>query len=250
MEHRKNVSIIIPVYNAEKYIAETIENIKKQTYKNYEIILINDASTDKSVEIIKKYLSETVKLIQLKENCGPAIARNRGIQEAKGRYICFQDADDLWHEQKLEKQLRFMEEKNCAFSYTAFDFTNEAGIRKGKNVNVPPILEYKEALKNIKIITFTVMFDTTKISKQQIYMPNVKSEDIATWWAILKKGYIAYGLNEVLAYYRRGHKTLSSNKLIWQRNRWNLYRKTEKLPFFHSCYYFCHYMINGIIKRI
>ena len=244
------ISIIIPVYNAEKYIEETIENIKKQTYQNYEIILIDDASTDKSVEKITPYLSENIKLIKLKQNSGPAVARNRGIQEATGRYICFQDADDLWHKQKLEKQLKFMEEKDCAFSYTAFEYTDESGITKGKKINVPKTLEYKEALKNTRILTIAVMFDTTKISKQQIYMPNVKSEDVATWWAILKKGYKAYGLNEALVYYRRGHKTLTSNKFTWQRNRWKLYRQTEKLSFIQSCYYFCHYMVNGIVKRI
>ena len=106
------ISIIIPVYNAEEYIQKTIQTVKNQTYKNWEAILIDDNSTDNSVSIIKKNLQHNIKLIELKENCGPSIARNKGIEIAKGKYIVYLDADDLWENRKLELQHKFMEDNN------------------------------------------------------------------------------------------------------------------------------------------
>lgn len=244
------VSIIIPVYNAENYISDTIENILQQTYKNYEIILIDDKSTDNSLEIMKKYTCDNIVVIELPENKGPAIARNIGVKAAKGRYICFQDADDLWDKEKLEKQIKFMKENNCAFSYTAFQYANKFGEKKNRILHVPFVLTYKQALKNCRILTISTMFDLRKITPKEIEMPNVKCEDMATWWKILKTGYIAYGLNESLVCYRRTANTLTSNKLVSSINRWKLYRKYEKLSVFKSLYYFLHYFIQGILKRL
>ena len=221
------ISIIIPVYNAENYIADTIENIKQQTYKNYEIILVDDKSSDNSLEVMKKYSCNNIRIIALHKNKGPAIARNVGIKVAKGRYICFQDADDLWDNKKLEKQIKFMKENNCAFSYTAFQYANKLGQKKKRILHVPFMLTYKESLKHCRILTISTMFDLEKINKKQIEMPNVKCEDMATWWKILKSGYVAYGLNESLVYYRRTSNTLTSNKLRSSINRWKLYRKFE-----------------------
>lgn len=124
------------------------------------------------------------------------------------------------------------------------------GIGNGKKVNIPYQLNYKDALKNTKILTISVMFDTNKINKNLIIMPNVKSEDVATWWKVLKSGYTAYGLNQVLVYYRRTSNTLTSNKLKSAHNRWNLYRKQEGFSIIKSLYYFSHYAINAVIKRI
>ena len=244
------VSIVIPVYNAECYISDTNENILQQTYKNYEIILVDDKSTDNSLEIIRKYTCDNIVVIELSENKGPAIARNIGVKAAKGRYICFQDADDLWNKQKLEKQIKFMKENDCAFSYTAFQYANEFGEKKNRILRVPFILTYKQALKYCRILTISTMFDLRKITKEEIEMPNIKCEDMATWWKILRKGYIAYGLNESLVYYRRTANTLTSNKLVSSINRWKLYRKYENLSVLKSLYYFLHYSCQGILKRL
>lgn len=119
------VTIIIPVYNAEKYIQETINTIKEQTYTRWEVIFIDDCSTDKSREIIKSNLSEKIKLIELKKHSGTANARNEGIKIAKGRYISFLDADDLWDKRKLEKQIKYMKDNNYYFTYTAFKYVDE-----------------------------------------------------------------------------------------------------------------------------
>lgn len=244
------VSIIIPVYNAEKYLKETIENIKAQSYKNWELIMVNDCSTDDSKKIAKPYLNKNIKWFDLKKNSGPAIARNHGIDESKGRYLVFQDADDLWHKDKLTKQVAFMKEKDCAFSYTGYEFADKNGRPNGKKVYIPEKMTYKQALKNTTISTITVMFDMDKLKKEDVYMPNVEAEDTATWWKVLKKIDYAYGLNEILSYYRRSEGTRSSNKIKAVIKAWNLYRKQEKFGIIRTSFLFVCYVKNAVKRRI
>lgn len=246
------VSIIIPVFNAEKYIEETINSILVQTYSKWELILVNDCSTDNSKLIYDKYAYDIrIKWIDLQINSGPAIARNRGIDISKGEFICFIDSDDKWDKEKLEIQHNFMKEKECAFSYHSYEFANEKCIPNGRKVIAKDILTYKAALKNNIISTITVMFNMKKIDKELIKMPNIKYvEDTATWWKILKKGYNAYGIKNIFAYYRRQKKTNSSNKLRTQKNLWYVYRKEEGLGFFVSIYYIFLKNLNALIRRI
>ncbi len=250
MEKDSLVSIIVPVYSAEKFLKDTINCVINQTYSNWELLLINDCSKDNSEKIAKSFSSSKIKWFDMKKNGGPALARNRGIEEAKGRFICFLDADDLWDYKKLEKQVGFMKKNNCEFSFTGYEFVNENGVSNGKKVYVPQKINYKEALKNTTIWTSTVMFDMEKLKKEDIFMPNVKSEDSATWWKILKKIDYAYGLNEVLSYYRRSSGSLSSNKLIAIKRIWNLYRNVEHLNIFYSFYNFCFWAFNAVRRRI
>lgn len=244
------ISIIVPVYNAERFLDDTINTVLNQTYSNFELILINDCSTDNSVDIIKNYKDKRIKLINNKVNSKAAITRNNGIKKAKGRYICFLDSDDLWDKEKLEKQVKFMKEKDCAFSFTGYEFADEKGRPNGKKVFIPERINYKQALKNTTIWTSTVMFDMDKLSKEDIYMPNVLSEDTACWWKLLKKVDYAYGLNEVLSFYRRTNNSLSSNKITAIKRIWYLYRNIEKLSFFNSIYCFCWYALNAVKRRI
>lgn len=244
------VSIIVPVYNAEKFLSDTINSVLNQTYNNWELLLINDCSTDKSKEIALIYKSKKIKWIDMDKNSGAALTRNRGIKEANGRYICFLDADDLWDKDKLKKQISFMQSKDCIFSFTGYEFADSNGVPNGKKVFVPTKINYKQALKNTTIWTSTVMFDMKKISKEDIYMPNVKSEDTATWWKILKKIDFAYGLNEILSYYRRTNGSLSSNKIIAIKRIWFLYRKVEKINVLCSIYYMCFWALNAVRRRI
>ena len=217
------VSIITSLYNKEKYIEETIKSVKEQTYTNWELIIVDDLSEDKGKEICNKYINEKVKVISLDKNVGPAVARNKGIDIAKGRYIAFLDADDVWKKDKLEKQIKFMKENNYVFTYTEFKYIDENGKAKNKYTQVDKEINYKEALKKIRILTSTVMIDLKEIKKGLVKMPDVKSEDIATWWNILRQGYIAYGLQECLVYYRVSKESLSGNKLKSAKNRWKLY---------------------------
>ena len=251
------VSIIVPVYNAGKWIEDTILSVKSQTYKDWELLLVDDGSTDSSVEIINELIKEgegrddRVRLIDAKVgNYGAAHARNRGVEEAKGRYICYIDADDLWSPDKLEKQLAFMEENEAAFSFTGYEFADESGVGVQKIVRVPKTITYRQALKNTTIFTSTVMFDMDKLTKEDIMMPDVPSEDTATWWKVLKKTGIAYGLDEQLTLYRRGTGTLSSNKMTMIQRIWNLYRNVEGLNAFYSAYCFVFWAVRAVARRI
>ena len=246
------ISIITTAYNAEKYLEETVASVQTQTYKNWELILVDDGSTDGSLAIAQSLAKsdKRIKVISLK-NSGAAIARNAGISLAKGNYICFIDSDDLWLPEKLEKQLSFMQSKNCAFSFTGYEFADESGKPNGKKVNVPASLNYKQSLKNTIIWTSTVMLNMNLLNKKDIMMPNLKKgQDTATWWKILKQINKAYGIDAVTAYYRRHSNTLSSNKFKALKRTWNLYRKTEKLSCIYSLYNFSCYAFNTIKKRI
>lgn len=246
------VSIIVPVYNAEKYIEATIKTVQKQTYEDWELILVDDCSTDRSVEVIKKYIGENekIRLICKTINGGAAKARNTGIDAARGRYIAFLDADDIWYREKLEKQMAFMEKHDAAFVFTAYEFGDESGMPTGKAVHVPKTLDYKAALSRTVIFTSTVLMDTEKVERKLLYMPEIGSEDTATWWKILKSGIIANGLDESLAIYRRPAQSLSSNKKTAVRRIWNLYRTVAELTVVSALYYLFFWAFRATIRRI
>lgn len=244
------VSIVVPVYNAGNYIEKTIQMVQAQTYSDWELLLVDDCSKDDSVEKIKPFLSDKIHLIRKEQNEGAAEARNTGIDHMKGRYLAFLDADDVWREEKLEKELAFMKEKDCAFCFTSYEFGDEEANGTGKVVKVPETLTFKQALPRTIIFTTTVLFDTEKIDKKLLKMPNVPSEDTAAWWQILRAGYTAYGLNENLAVYRRPAKSLSSNKIVAIRRIWFLYRKQAGLSVWKSAYYFVIWAFLAVWRRI
>lgn len=250
----ETVSIIVPVYNAEKYILETIEHVVAQTYTDWELLLVLDGCRDRSAEVIRKYQEEKgehrLRIIVREENMGAAKARNKGLQEAAGRYIAYVDADDLWRPEKLEQELHFLQEKQAAFVFTGYEFADENGVGTGKVVHVPEQLSYKEALKNTTIFTSTVMFDTRRIPRDLLEMPDIKSEDTALWWKVLREGYAAYGLNQNLVLYRRPAQSLSSNKLEAIRRIWNLYRRAEGLSVPYSLYNFCFWAVRAVLRRV
>lgn len=249
---KDKVSIIIPVYNAEKYIRDTVASVQAQTYTNWEIWLIEDSSEDGSRQVLEELAAQDSERIHafFKENEGAAKARNFGLAKATGRYIAYLDADDLWSPEKLEKQLKYMEENQAAFCFTGYEFANEDGEGTGKVVRVPKTITYKEALKNTTIFTSTVIFDTEKIAKENLEMPDIKSEDTALWFKVLRTGLVAYGLDENLVRYRRVGGSLSSNKLEALRRIWNLYRKSEHLSIPYSAYNFFFWAIHAVKRRI
>ncbi len=247
------VSIVVPVYNASNYIEKTIEMVCRQTYKDWELILVDDASRDESAQVIENYIKnqgKRIRLIRKKVNQGAAEARNTGIDASSGRYIAFLDADDVWNPEKLEKQVAYMERTGAAFCFHAYEFGDENANPTGKIVHVPEKLKYKQALSRTIIFTTTVMFDTEKIDMEIIHMPNVPSEDTATWWRILKSGYEAYGLDENLAIYRRPARSLSSNKLEAIRRIWFLYRNIAGLSVAKSLFYFGGWAVRATLRRL
>lgn len=247
------VSIVIPVYNAEKYIRETVESVLGQTYKDWELILVDDCSTDNSVAFIEELISanpEQMRLIHLTEGGSAARARNAGIKEAQGRYIAFLDADDIWYPEKLDKELKHLQAQNAGFVFTAYEFGDENAKPNGKMTKVPERLPFRKALSRTVIFTSTVLIDTEVIPKEMIYMPEIPSEDTATWWKILKSGHVAYGLNEPLVIYRRPQQSLSSNKKEATKRIWKLYREIAGLNGIQSCWYFIRWAIRATFRRV
>ena len=243
----KKVSVIIPTYNSEKYIKECINSVINQTYKNLEIIVIDDKSTDKTLEVIKTIKDKRIKVITLSKNKGVSNARNIGIKKSTGDYISFIDSDDYWIKEKISKQISFMEKNDYTFIYSSYIYLNE---NKKHIAKVPKKLNYKQALKNTAIFTSTVMFNMKYLSKNDILMPNIKlGQDTATWWKVLKKGIIAYGIKEPLVIYRVGNSSLSSNKIKALRRTWNLYKR-ENLNVVKRIYYFICYIFNAVKRRL
>ena len=246
------VSIVVPVYNAERFLPETIGLVQKQTYRDWELILVDDCSSDNGAAIVRQYAKDDtrIRLIQQEVNAGAARSRNLGISQANGRYLCFLDADDIWSSQKLEKELAYMKEKKAAFVFTGYEFADAKGEGLGKIVHVPETISYEQALKNTTIFTSTVMIDRDKIADTDIYMPQIASEDTATWWHILKKYQIGYGLDENLVRYRRTEGTLSSNKLVAIQRIWGLYRRQEKLSWCKSIYCMFFWAFRAVLRRV
>lgn len=255
------VSIIVPVYNAGNYIEETIQMVEKQTYQNWELILVDDCSSDNGKELIEAYLQkrkaksgdrelQRVRLISKEQNEGAAMARNTGMKAAEGRYIAFLDADDIWMSDKLRKELDFLTEMQAAFAFTAYEFGDENAKGTGKIVHVPKTMTYKKALSRTVIFTTTVLLDRAKIPAELLEMPVVKSEDTAFWWKLLKSGVVAYGLDEVLAIYRRPAKSLSSNKLEAIKRIWYLYRVQEGLSLIQSSRHFVFWALRATLRRL
>ena len=248
----KLVSIVMPVYNASAYLEKTIRSAQEQTYTNWELIAVDDCSADDSYALLCRLAEQDDRIRPVKqtENAGAAQARNRGTSLAEGRYLAFLDADDLWEKTKLEKELAFLTEKQAAFAFTAYEFGDSEGNGNGKIVQVPETLTYRRALSRTVIFTTTVLFDLEKMDRELVMMPDVKSEDTATWWQILRAGYTAYGLNENLAVYRRPAKSLSSNKVEAVKRIWNLYRNQEKLSLAESVWYFCFWAWRAVARRV
>ena len=248
------ISIVVPVYNAAKYIEQTISMVQKQTYTDWELILVEDCSKDASREVLQKLVKELedsrIHVIYKEKNEGAASARNTGLMAATGEYLAFLDAHDIWKKTKLEKELAFLEEKKAAFVFTSYEFGDEQGIGTGKFVHVPEKLSYKQALSRTVIFTSTTLFDLKKLDKSRLIMPEVPSEDSATWWQILRAGYTAYGYPEVTTIYRRPPKSLSSNKGKAIQRIWFLYRKVEKLPLLTSVVCFVGWAFRATLRRL
>jgi len=232
------VSIIIPSYKSKRFISETIDSVLTQTYQNWEMIIVDDCSPDDSNALIEEYCQKDtrIKLIKLEKNSGPAVARNKAIEEAEGRYIAFLDADDLWISNKLEKQISFMTQNNYELTYTNYETMSEDGENLNNIVVSPEKINYKELLKSNKIGCLSAIYDTKRIGK--VYMPLIKKrQDYGLWLKILKKVDYAYNVNEILATYRIMSNSVSSNKIDLLKYNYALFREHEKFSVIKSLYY-------------
>ncbi|QGG47202.1 glycosyl transferase family 2 protein [Heliorestis convoluta] len=214
------------------------------------MLIVDDCSRDNTYELLleQSQVDNRIRPIRLSTNRGPAVARNTSITQARGRYIAFVDSDDLWLPHKLEKQLAFMKNHNISFSFTEYSIIKEDGSETSSIVKIPKKIDYIGLLKNTIIGCSTVMIDLEKAGIVQ--MPNLRArQDTALWLNLLKKGFIAYGLQEPLTKYRKVKGSVSSNKLKMMRQNWRLYRDIEKLSFLYATWCFMNYAWNGLNKN-
>lgn len=226
------VSIIMPNYNCEKFLEETINSVINQTYQNWELLIVDDCSTDNSVEVIKSFCEKDsrVKLFVNEKNSGAAASRNAAIREAQGKWIAFLDSDDLWLEEKLGRQLAFMQENGYMFSYTAYEHVDESGEKLNVKVTGPKVLTKRKMFRYCYPGCLTVMYDSTDTGVVQIPDEIANGENDYAIWLKVVKSYTCYYLNDVLALYRVRNNSLShkSSKTKLIKNHFKLYRVSEK----------------------
>ncbi len=232
----------MPCYNCEKYIDETIQSVLNQTYDNWEIICVDDCSTDKTDKIIKEYSKKNnkIKYIKLEKNSGAAVARQKGIEISKGEYIAFLDSDDIWLPEKLSKQILYMEKEKKVFTCTAYaKYKNNELL---KVVTPPEKADYNSVIKECLVGNSTVIYKKEFFDKLEL--PNIKKRnDLALWLTMLKKTDYIFGMKEVLMNYRVRTDSLSSNKLTLIKYHWTLYRKIEKHSLIKSIYLLLNWAI-------
>jgi len=226
----------------------TIQSVQEQTYIKWEMIIVDDCSTDNSLNIIQQYASQDTRIKIIKNTCnlGAGGSRNKAIEVANGRYIAFLDSDDTWFPEKLEKQIALMEQKNMPMSYVAYyTIDNEDTLTALHPVEEQ--VSYVKLLKNPSMIgTLTMMYDVKELGK--FYFEDVGHEDYIMKLNILKKIDFAVGINIPLAKYRIHNTSLSSNKVSAAKWVWHIYRHIEKLSFIKSLYYFSHYAYYSFTK--
>ena len=257
------VSVIVPVYNAGAVIRETIAAVRAQTMTDWELILVDDGSTDDSIAIIRDEIAREpasvsgvrMRLLQSEVRDkdsyrGPAGARNCGVDAALGRYIAFLDADDIWYPDKLSRQLEFMRENDAPFTFTSYVFGDAQAEPTRHVVHAPDSLDLEHALTRTVIFTSTVMLDRERIERRLLYMPYMESEDTACWWRILKSGIIARGLDEVLTVYRRPAHSLSSDKVSAVSRIWRLYREVAGLSAARSLKCMAGWATRATLRRV
>jgi len=243
------VSIIMPAYNAELYIASAIESILSQTWQNWELLVVNDASSDKTGKIVEDIQKKDTRISLLANvtNRGIADSRNLALEHAKGRFIAFLDSDDLWLPDKLSTQLAFMSSNNVSISYSGYSRVNENEKYLG-TVMPPKLIGYMDLLKTNHIGNLTGIYDCEVLGKE--YFKKYKHEDYIAWLNLVKRAGCAYGVLQELAQYRVYSGSASSNKIKTIGWQWRIYRESEQLSIIKSCVLMCFYTWNAVLKRL
>jgi teichuronic acid biosynthesis glycosyltransferase TuaG len=244
------VSVIMPLYNSQKFLSEAITSLLAQYFKDFELIIVDDASKDDSVKIANGFarLDRRIRLIKQIMNSGPAIARNAGIEVAQGRYIAFCDSDDVWMPDKLEKQISVLQSSDAAVCFTSYYKMLEDGTRTDRLVRAKPVVTYQMELRSNHIGLSTAIYDTEKCGKV-FMLDSRKHEDYSLWLKILGTGYTAIGLQEPLVYYRLRSNSVSSNKFKASYYHWKVLRATARPNFIYALFLFAHYVWHGLRKQ-
>lgn len=252
IDHKENdyglVSIIMPNYNSKKYVEQTINSVISQTYQNWELLFVDDCSTDGSLEIVRSFGDERIKIFQNETNSGAAVSRNYALREAKGKWIAFLDSDDLWEPTKLSEQLAFMVENGYDFTCTHYSTLNENNNASSIFAPKKDVYTYKDILRHCYIGCLTVVYNAESLGKVDMPTNAEKREDLACWLRILKKGTNVVCLHKNLATYKIHQNSVSTNKLKMAKYQWNVYRKVERINCFKSLFYLACWAIKGILK--
>lgn len=249
MADNELVSIIMPAYNAGRYLESAVQSVQEQTWPQWELLIVDDASKDNTSAIALDLQGNDprIRFLKHQQNQGVAMARNFAMEQARGKYIAFLDSDDLWLPAKLETQLAFMNETGTAIAYSAYQRMDEQGRPLG-TVVPPPEVSYAGLLRGNVIGNLTGIYDASRLGKQ-LFSP-YRHEDYVAWLALVRKAGKARGVQEVLARYRVYSGSTSANKLRTLNWQWQIYRKVEKLSFVHACELMCFYGYNAISKRL
>lgn len=245
------ISIIMPSYNCGQFVEETIRSVQAQTYQNWEIIFMDDCSTDDTIRMVSELRDKDsrIMLYKNKVNSGAAVSRNNAIREAKGRWIAFLDSDDLWEPTKLEKQVRFMEEKGYAFSYTEYQEMDSEGALTGVVISGPQHINKRGMYNFCWPGCLTVMYDAKKVGLVQI--EDIKKNNDYAMWLKICKVTDCYLLPEVLAKYRRGRAGSVSTHGITTMIGWHykLWREAEKRSVIASLWLTGVNLVCGFYKK-
>lgn len=242
------ISIIMAAYNAEKTIEQAINSVLSQTYTNFELLVVNDCSTDRTAELVKSIAAKDsrVRLISNVKNNGVSYTRKHGLEEAKGSWIAILDSDDAWAPEKLEKQIDLQRRTNADLLFTGSAFMDSEGQSIDWHLHAPAEVTYRQLLKQ------NVLSNSSALVRKELYAKHYAigdgmHEDFAIWLSILKKGTKAYGVDEPLLIYRIAKSSKSGNKVKAARMNWNTYRYVG-LNLMEAIYYECWYIFNGIRK--
>jgi teichuronic acid biosynthesis glycosyltransferase TuaG len=243
------VSIITPTFNSAKFIAETIQSVQNQTYQNWELIIVDDGSSDETVSIIQQ-IQKTETRIQLviqPKNVGPAVTRNNGISLAQGKYLTFLDADDLWFPDFIQNSITSIQQTKVPFVFSSYRRADESLNFVYSDFIVPLKVTYTDILKSNSISCLTAFLDVAALGKK--FMPIIhKRQDMGLWLQYLKEIPFAHGIQEPKAIYRIRKNSLSRKKSDLIKYQWQFYREVEKLTVIQSIYYMGHWMVRGFLK--
>lgn len=242
------VSIIMPTYNSGHFIGKTIDSVLSQTYQNWEVIIVDDCSTDNTSKIVSSYTTKDnrIKYHRLDRNSGAAVARNKAVELSKGKYIAFIDSDDIWFPEKLSKQINFMEKNNYTFTSTSYTKIDEEGNFLNRIITAKFKSDYDGILKR-NPGNSTIVYNAEALGKFMI--PNIKKRnDYVMWLQVIKKAKYLYGIEEPLGSHRVRTGSLSSKKTNLVGYHWKVYRDIEGLSFIKSIYLIIYWIIVTVFK--
>lgn len=245
------VSIVVPTFNVGELVSDTIESVISQDYQNWELIIVDDASVDNTIEVLNRYAKKDsrISIFCNAVNSGSGVTRNVGIKNSKGQYLAFLDSDDLWEVEKLTKQLSFMTENSAAISHTSFSFIDVKGLKRKGRVDVSHLVGLEDNLRRTEIGTSTAIIDRSLVKGDIFFSPIRARQDLKLWVDLLSRGYHSLGLNEDLVKYRVRNGSVSSNKFKMLWITFGVYMGIKSIPLKRrlSCYF--SYVANAISKR-